>query len=95
MRLFGGERYPLPIYCHGAENLYRLLENLCHIALERGDTPIAYCSAYGEPLHFDQCFRPFSATLQSCNSYKVKYTDTSSAGKTAKKITYVFRSIGF
>ena len=35
---------------------------------------------------------PFSVTLQPWNFYQVKFTDTSSAGKTARKITKILRS---
>ena len=47
--------------------------------------PIVYCSLYGESLKVDQCFNlfeqgNFSASLQSRNFYKVKFTDTSRPG---------------
>ena len=57
--------------------------------------PIVYCSLCGESLQFDPCFRPLPATLQSLNFYKVEFADTSSAGKTARKITKILRSFGF
>ena len=44
------ERYPLHIYYHGTEDLQHLFENLCLIALERGETPFAYCSVGKESL---------------------------------------------
>ena len=44
MQLLMGERSPLYINCHGIENLSYLFENRCIIALEGGETPVAYCS---------------------------------------------------
>ena len=38
---------------------------------------------------------PFSLILQPWNSYVVKFTNTSSAGKTARKITKILQSFGF
>ena len=60
MQLLMGERYPLGIDFFGIENLSYLFENRCLIALEGGETPMAYCSILIESLRFDQCFRPFS-----------------------------------
>ena len=44
MQLLMGERYPLGINFLGIENLSYLFENRCLIALEEGETPMAYCS---------------------------------------------------
>ena len=52
----------------------------------RDETSIAYCSVSGESSQFDQHFRPFFnhfATMKFF--YKIKFTDASSAGKTATK----------
>ena len=35
------------------------------MSLERVETPIAYCSAQGKSLQFDQCFRAFLIHLAS------------------------------
>ena len=44
MQLLMGGRYPPDINCDANENLPYLFENRCLIALEGGETPIAYCS---------------------------------------------------
>ena len=44
MQFLMGERYPLGINFLGIENLSHLFENRCLIALEGGETPMAYCS---------------------------------------------------
>ena len=92
-----GERYPPGINCLRIENISYLYENRCLITFEGGETPMAYCSILTESLRFDQCFRPFFrhfATMKVI-SYKVEFTNTSSAGRTARKITKILRSVGF
>ena len=44
MQLLMGERHHLGINFLGIENLSNLFENRCPIALEGGETPMAYCS---------------------------------------------------
>ena len=44
MQFLMGERYPLGINFLGIENLSHLFENRYLIALEGGETPMAYCS---------------------------------------------------
>ena len=44
MQFLMGERYPIGINCLGIENLSHLFANQCLIALEGGETPMAYCS---------------------------------------------------
>ena len=90
--LAGRER----VNCHGIENLPNLFENRCPIALEGGETPIAYCSLRIESLRFDQCFRPCSRHFATIKLHKVQFTYTSSAGRTARKITknnLIFQSL--
>ena len=58
--------------------------------------PIAHSSVQVESLQFDQCFRPlFSHFAAGPYLYQVKFTDTSSADKTARNITKILRSFGF
>ena len=57
------------------------------------ETPIAQCSVKGDSSQFNQCFRPFLNDFAAMKFFKVEFTDTSSAGKTARKIkdTSIFR----
>ena len=45
-----GERYHLHIGYNVVENLQYLLESLCLMTLERGETPIVYCPVRGKSL---------------------------------------------
>ena len=47
------------------------------------------------PYNLVNVLDPFSVILQPRNLFKVKFTDTSSAGKSARKITKILRSFGF
>ena len=44
MQFLMGERYPLGVNFLGIEDLSHFFENRCLIALEGGETPMAYCS---------------------------------------------------
>ena len=50
--------------------------------------PIVLCKE--SPYHLINALRPFPVILQPFDFYKVKFTDTSSAGKTARKMTQYF-----
>ena len=65
------------------------------ITLERQETPIAYCSVLGESLRFDEYFRPCFSPFATIEFYKVKFTDISNAGKTARKMKIILQSNGF
>ena len=90
-----GERYHQYIYCYGIENHQCLSENLCLIMLESSETPIACCSALGESLRFVQRFTPFSSHFLTMRFCTVEFTDTSSAGKTVRKVTEILQSSDF
>ena len=64
MQFLTNERYPLHFYCHGTEDCSYLLEGLCHIALEKGETLISFCLVEGEYLGFYQCLGPFLVIFQ-------------------------------
>ena len=75
MQLLKGKSCPLYIYCHGIEKPQYLFENLRFITVERGERPIAYCSARRESLRFDRCFRPFFSHFATMNNfYEVEFT---------------------
>ena len=62
-------------------------------SLERGETPIAFCSLLGESLQFDLCFRAFFNHFATITFYKVKFAYTSSTGREAR--IRIFRCLDF
>ena len=90
-----GDSNTLYMYCHGTENPWYLLESLCLITIGRGECPgpIALCEE--SPYDLMAILGSLSVILQPSNFYKVEFTSTSSAGKTARKIKKILRSFGF
>ena len=84
MQLFMGERDPLHIHYHGTENLYNLFETDFLLLLRevKRQLRIVVCKK--------------SPSLCNHESFtKLQFTDTSSAGKTARKLTKMPQSFGF
>ena len=61
---------------------------------ERAEMPNAHCSVEGDSAQFDQCFRPFFNHFPARKLCRIEFTDTSSAGKTARKIAEILRPFG-